>query len=128
MQNLCNLYDQRLLERLKRDILSGPTLARPDLSKSFYIHTDWYKGVMGVVLLQADVSEEARKLEAQEKYLSLIVPVTFGLMDYIVYALVPPPTFDIVSLVGADLKICTARVLCPARIGARTGYRIRISQ
>ena len=68
MQNLCNPQDQMLLERLKRDILSGPTLARPDPSRKLYIKTDWSKGAMGMVLLQADVSEEARKLEAQEKY------------------------------------------------------------
>ena len=36
-QNLWNTEDQRLLERLKKDILSGPNLARPDPSRRFYI-------------------------------------------------------------------------------------------
>ena len=56
MQNLCNPEYQRLLERLKTDILSGPTLSRPDPSRRFYIKTDWSKDGMGVVLLQADIS------------------------------------------------------------------------
>ena len=55
------------MERLKKDILSGPTLARSDTSRRFYIKTDWTKDVMGAVLLQSDVSEEAIKPEAQEK-------------------------------------------------------------
>ena len=56
-----------LLERLNKDILLGPTLAKPDPSRRFYINTDWYKYGMGAVLLQTDVSEEARKSKAQEK-------------------------------------------------------------
>ena len=67
IKNLCNPEGQRLLERLNKYILSEPTLERPDPSRRFYIKTDWYKDGMGAVLLQEDVSEEARKLEAQEK-------------------------------------------------------------
>ena len=67
MQNLWNPDDQRLLEKLKKDILSGPTLARLDPSRSFYIKIDCCKDGMGAVLIQADVSEEARKSQAQEK-------------------------------------------------------------
>ena len=55
------------MEQLKKNILSGPTLARPDYSRRFYINIDWSKDGMGAVLPQADVSEEARKPEAQEK-------------------------------------------------------------
>ena len=62
-----NPEDQRLMERLNKDILSGPTLARPDPSRRFYIKIDWSKDKMGAVLLQADVSKEAIKPEAQEK-------------------------------------------------------------
>ena len=51
LQNLWNLEDQRLLERLKKYILSGPTLVRPDPSRMFYTKTDWYKYGMGEVLL-----------------------------------------------------------------------------
>ena len=67
MQNLWNTEDQRSLEMLKKDILSGPTLARPDPSRRFYTKTYWYKDVTGALILQADVSEEAIKSEAQEK-------------------------------------------------------------
>ena len=56
MQNLWNLGYQRILERLKKDILSGPTLARPYPSRRFYINIDWSNDVMGAVLLQSDVS------------------------------------------------------------------------
>ena len=55
------------MERLKKEILSGPNLERPEPSRSFYIKTDWSKDEMGAVIFQADVSEEARKEEAQEK-------------------------------------------------------------
>ena len=55
MQNLWNIEDLGLLERFKKDTLSGPTLEKPDLSRSFYINTYWVKDGMGAVLLQADV-------------------------------------------------------------------------
>ena len=67
MQNLWNPKHQRLIEWLKKEILSGPTLSILDLSRRFYIRTDWSKDGMGAVLMQSDVSEEARKPEAQEK-------------------------------------------------------------
>ena len=41
MQNLWNLEYQRLLERLNKDILSGPTLAIPDPYRRLYINTYW---------------------------------------------------------------------------------------
>ena len=56
MQNLWNTEKQRLLERLKKDILSGPTLEITDPSRRFYIKTDWSKDGMVAVLIQADVS------------------------------------------------------------------------
>ena len=65
MQNLWNPENQRLLERLKKDILPETTLARLYSSRRFYIKTYWSKYLMGVVLLQSDVSEEAIKSEAQ---------------------------------------------------------------
>ena len=58
MQNLWNLEYQ---------ILSRPTLSMPYPYRRFYIKIDWSKNGMGAVLMQADVSEEARKPEAQEK-------------------------------------------------------------
>ena len=61
IQNLWNIEDQRLLERLKKEISSGPNLARSYPSRRLYINTDWYKDGMEILLLQADVSEEARK-------------------------------------------------------------------
>ena len=61
MQNLWNTEDQKLLERLKKDVLSGPTLARPDSSRRLYIKIDWSKDTMGDVLLQEDDSAEAIK-------------------------------------------------------------------
>ena len=55
------------MEWLNKDILSGPTSAIPDPSRSFYIKTYWYKDVMGAVFLQVDVSVEIRKLKAKER-------------------------------------------------------------
>ena len=68
MHNLWNSEDQRLVEWLKNYILSGHALARPDSSISFYINAYWSKDGMGELLLQADKPAEARKSEAQEKY------------------------------------------------------------
>ena len=45
------------MERSKKDILSGPTLSRPDPSKRLYIKTYWFKDGMVAVLMQSDVSE-----------------------------------------------------------------------
>ena len=58
MQNLWIPKDQRLLERLKDDIVAGPTLARPDPYQIIYIKTDWSKDRMGVVLMQSYYSVE----------------------------------------------------------------------
>ena len=67
VHNLWNPEDQRLLEMLKENILSRATLERLDPSRRFYIKTYWSKDGMEAVILQVDVSEEARKSEAQEK-------------------------------------------------------------
>ena len=48
--------------------MTGLTLIRPDPYCRFYIDTDLYKDVMGVVLLKADDSVETTKAEAQEKF------------------------------------------------------------
>ena len=44
------------------------------------------------------------------EYISLTFPVTLGLIYSIGSALFPSPTFDIVSLVEADLTVFTSRV------------------
>ena len=67
MQKLWNIEYQISLKRLKKCILSGPTLARPDPTRMFYIKTYFSKDIMGAVLLQSDVSEEVINSEAQEK-------------------------------------------------------------
>ena len=67
MQNLWNLEDQKLLERLKKDNLSGPSLSRPYPSIRLYIMTDWSEDGMGAVPMQADVSGESINAEAQGK-------------------------------------------------------------
>ena len=66
MQNIWTLWYQKLLERLKEEIVAGPNLARPGLYKPFYIIMDWSKDEMEEVLLQADDSAESRKSDAQE--------------------------------------------------------------
>ena len=53
------------MERLKKEILSGPTYTIPEPSRRFYIKTNWSKDGMGAVLLQAYVSEEEIITEAQ---------------------------------------------------------------
>ena len=54
MQNLWTPEDQRLPERLKYDIMTGPMFARPESYRRFYIKTDWSKDGMGEVILQVD--------------------------------------------------------------------------
>ena len=58
---------EALLAKLKKDILAGPVLARPNPNRRFYLKTDWSKEGMGAVLLQADDSDEARAAEKAEK-------------------------------------------------------------
>ena len=67
MQNLWMKDYQRLLERINKDIVSGPTLAILDQSCRFYINTGLYKDGMGAVVLKADDSVEIINSEAQEK-------------------------------------------------------------
>lgn len=59
---------EALLTDMKRQVLAGPVLARPDPRRRFYLKTDWSKDGMGAVLLQADDSEEARAAEEREKH------------------------------------------------------------
>ena len=59
---------QQLLDELKKELLSGLLLARPNHNRRFYVKTDWSKMAMGAILLQArddDDSVLAEKLEAQ---------------------------------------------------------------
>ena len=56
-----------LLERPEKDIISGPTLSRPDPYQWFYINTDWSKGGMGAVIMQVYDSVEERKAYSKEK-------------------------------------------------------------
>jgi hypothetical protein len=44
--------DDELLEQLKQEITIHPILARPDLSKRFYLKTDWSKWAFGAALCQ----------------------------------------------------------------------------
>ena len=67
MHNLWTPEYQRLLERLKEEIMEGPTLSIPDPSRIFYIKTDWSKNGMEAVLLQLDESVKTIKAEVQEK-------------------------------------------------------------
>ena len=68
MQKLCAEKYQRLLEKLKYDIVTGPKLSIPDTYWRFYMNTYWPKYVMGTLILQLDDSVEAIQSEAQEKY------------------------------------------------------------
>ena len=52
MHKLWKPDDQSLMERLKEYILTGPTLEIPDPFGKFYIHTDWSKDGMVVVIMQ----------------------------------------------------------------------------
>ena len=54
MQRLCIEEYQKLFGRLKYDIVSRPTLARPDSSQRFDIKIDWYKDGMGALIFQAE--------------------------------------------------------------------------
>ena len=65
IQNLWTPEDQRLLGRLKKEIVAGHMLTRPYPPQRFYIKTDWSKDGIGSVLLQAYDSGESRKLESQ---------------------------------------------------------------
>jgi hypothetical protein len=56
----------KLLEELKADILSKPTLARPDPHRRFYLKTDWSCEAMGAVLCQAPDDENSKMLESKE--------------------------------------------------------------
>ena len=41
MQILCVSEDKRLMDSVKYDIMSGPTLTRPEPTQRFRIKTDW---------------------------------------------------------------------------------------
>ena len=59
---------QQLLDDLKKELLSGLLLARPNHNRRFYVKTDWSKMAMGAILLQAQDDDDsilAEKLEAQ---------------------------------------------------------------
>ena len=57
---------QDLLDRLKRLIVGGPLLQRPDFDRRLYLKTDWSKDGVGVALLQAEDTPEARAAEERE--------------------------------------------------------------
>ena len=54
-----------MLERLKKEILSGLALSKPDPSKRFYINKYWSKDGILELLLQVDVPEDSINSEAQ---------------------------------------------------------------
>ena len=66
IQNLWTPDDQRLLGLISKDIVSRPTLERPDPYLRFYIKTYWSKDGMEEVIMQVDNSLEAINSEAQE--------------------------------------------------------------
>ena len=59
--NLWEPQDDTTLFRLKKSILDGPVLKRPNSNRRFYLKTDWSSNAMGAVLLQADLTEEAEE-------------------------------------------------------------------
>ena len=59
--------DQQLLNKLLDELITRPTLARPDYTRRFYLKTDWCRLGMAAVLLQADPDDdEAKQNELQE--------------------------------------------------------------
>ena len=65
---------QQLLEELKKELLSGLLLARPNPNRRFYVKTDWSRLAMGAVLLQAkndDDSAQQKNWKPKEDHASL---------------------------------------------------------
>ncbi|KAI2511600.1 hypothetical protein MHU86_2854 [Fragilaria crotonensis] len=59
--------DTELLNELLDELMTRPTLARPDYTRRFYLKTDWCRLGMAAVLLQADPNDEvAKQHETQE--------------------------------------------------------------
>ena len=59
--------DQELLKELLDELISRPTLARPDYTRRFYLKTDWCRLGMAAVLLQADPNDpHAHEKESNE--------------------------------------------------------------
>ncbi|KAI2508403.1 hypothetical protein MHU86_6077 [Fragilaria crotonensis] len=59
--------DNQLLNELLDELITRPTLARPDYTRRFYLKTDWCRLGMAAVLLQADPNDHNAALhETQE--------------------------------------------------------------
>ena len=58
---------QQLLDELKKELLSGLILARPNPDRRFYVKTDWSRLAMGAVLLQTKSDEDSTLAEELEK-------------------------------------------------------------
>jgi hypothetical protein len=58
LKELWNKSDDELLTKLKKDILDGPVMKRPDPNRRYYLKTDWSADAQGAVLLQAGCSKE----------------------------------------------------------------------
>ena len=58
--------DQTLLIELLDELITRPTLARPDYTRRFYLKTDWSRLGMAAVLLQADPGD-AKAAEHEKK-------------------------------------------------------------
>ena len=59
--------DDQLMKELLEELITRPTLARPDYTRRFYLKTDWCRLGMAAVLLQADPNDaEAKEQETQE--------------------------------------------------------------
>ena len=50
---------QWLIDKLNEDIMTGTNLSIPEPYQRFYTKTDWFKDVIGAVLLQTEDSVEA---------------------------------------------------------------------
>ena len=67
LDNVWSNEDDDIMRDLLEELMSRPTLARPDYTRRFYLKTDWCRLGMAAVLLQADPKDkDARTHEDQE--------------------------------------------------------------
>ena len=62
-----NLGHQSVLTDMQQAILSDPILQRPDVTRRFYLKTNYSSRGYGTALCQADNSREARRAEQEEE-------------------------------------------------------------
>ena len=61
-----NIGHDSVLGDMEHAILSDPVLQRPDVTRRFYLKSDYSSRGYGAVLYQGDASREARQAEQQE--------------------------------------------------------------